>query len=89
MNISPAPIQTALTIGSAVNSPWASWFSRVYDAVLNVRLWRFHQAAVPTTKYVKKGEIAVWHDSDDDKTYLVYHEILNNDTAVIRKIELT
>jgi hypothetical protein len=43
---------------------------------------RLHQSLAPTPA---SGELLVWNDSDDDKTYLVY----NDPDQGVRKVEMT
>ena len=43
---------------------------------------RVSQATEPTPEV---GELLLWHDTDDDKTYLIYEDVSQGG----RKIELT
>ena len=43
---------------------------------------RVSQSAQPTPAV---GEMVVWHDTDDAKTYIVYNDV----TVGVRKVEMT
>lgn len=95
MRLSPPNIKTPLVDTNRMPvTNWAGWFEQVYRFINRLKPWRFSQGAqpaveTPTVAGIKVGELAVWHDTDDDKTYLVFAETLNDGTNAVRKVELT
>ena len=68
--------------GDTVNDTWYKFFSKIKSIVAVLRPKRSSQSAQPTPI---SGELRVWRDTDDDKTYLVY----TDPDVGARKVEMT
>ena len=61
---------------------WHKWFAGLRRILLTLYPDRTSQSTQPT---INTGELRMWRDTDDDKTYLIY----NDPDVGARKVELT